>query len=43
MLQRHDVLSSGLKVDRDWWRATKLAILTVAALSAAYLVHATLL
>jgi len=43
MLQRHDVLSSGLKVDRDWWRATKLVILTVAALSAAYVVHVTLL
>lgn len=43
MLQRHDVLSSGLKVDRDWWRTTKLVILAAAALSAAYVVHVTLL
>ena len=43
MLQRHDVLSGGLKVDRDWWRATKLVAIIVVALAAAYLVNATLL
>lgn len=42
MLKRHDVLGSGLKVDRDWWHATKLAII-VCSLAAAYIVNETLL
>ena len=41
MLKRHDVLPTGLKVDRDWWRAVKLLI--VGALAAAYVISATLL
>ena len=43
MLKRHDVLLGGLKVDRDWWHATKLAIIIVVALAAAYVVNETLL
>ena len=43
MLKRHDVLSSGLKVDRDWWHATKLAIIIICSLAAAYIVNETLL
>ena len=39
MLQRHIVLRSGLKLDRDWWRATKLSIAIALALIAAYAVH----
>ena len=39
MLQRHVVLGSGLKVDRDWWRFTKLSILIGLAATAAYAVH----
>lgn len=36
MLRRHIVLPSGLKVDRDWWRSTKLGIAVAVALLAAY-------
>ena len=39
MLQRHIVLRSGLKLDRDWWHATKLGIVVAVALIAAYAVH----
>ena len=42
MLRRHDVLASGLKVDRDWWRAVKLVVLIVGALAAAWVVNDTL-
>ena len=42
MLKRHDVLPSGLKVDRDWWHAIKLVGIVVVALAAAYVVNATL-
>ncbi len=34
MLERHDVLSTGLKVHRDWWRATNLVALIAVALVA---------
>ena len=43
MLQRHDVLSSGIKLDRDWWYTTKLICVIVIAAAAAYAVIATLL
>ena len=43
MLERHEVLRSGRKVDRDWWYSTKLGMVIAAALVAAYVVHATLL
>ena len=43
MLQRHEALRSGRKVDRNWWYATKLGMVILAALVAAYVVHATLL
>ena len=39
MLQRHETLPSGLRMDRDWWHATKLGIVIAAALAAAYAVH----
>ena len=39
MLQRHDNLPGGLKVDRDWWHAAKLGIAVAVALVAAYAVH----
>ena len=39
MLQRHVILPTGLKVDRDWWHATKLGIAVAVALVAAYAVH----
>ena len=39
MLQRHDILPGGLKVDRDWWHAAKLGIAVAVALVAAYAVH----
>ena len=42
MLRRHDVLPSGLKVDRDWWRAVKLVVMIVGALAAAYVINETL-
>ena len=42
MLRRHDVLPSGLKVDRDWWRAVKLVVMFVGALAAAYVINETL-
>ncbi|MDE0367083.1 MAG: hypothetical protein OXP09_16120 [Gammaproteobacteria bacterium] len=43
MLKRHDVLDGEVKMDRDWWYATKLVAVIVTALAAAYVVHATLL
>ncbi len=43
MLKRHDVMPSGLKIDRDWWHATKLVIVIAVALAAAYVINATLL
>lgn len=43
MLERQQVLRSGLKVDRPWWYATKLVAVIVVALVAAYVVNATLL
>ncbi len=42
MLQRHEVLRSGRKVDRNWWYATKLGIVILVALVAAYVVHVTI-
>ena len=27
MLERHETLPSGLKVDRDWWFATKVVVI----------------
>ena len=29
MLQRHEVLPSGTRVDRDWWIVAKLVAMTV--------------
>lgn len=43
MLERHEVLRSGRKVDRDWWYSTKLGLVIAGALVAAYVVHATIL
>ena len=43
MLERHRTLSSGRKVDRDWWYAVKYGMMIFAALAAAYVVHITLL
>lgn len=43
MLERHEVLRSGSRVDRPWWYATKLLAAIVVALVAAYVVHTTLL
>ena len=43
MLQRHDVLSSGIKIDRDWWYTTKLVAVIVISAAAAFAVIATLL
>lgn len=43
MLERHEVLRSGIKVDRDWWYAIKLGAVIVTALVAAYVVHTKLL
>ncbi|MCY4214453.1 MAG: hypothetical protein OXF68_12600 [Gammaproteobacteria bacterium] len=42
MLERHEVLRSGRKVDRNWWYSTKLGMVVLTALVAAYVVHATL-
>ena len=39
MLERHEVLRSGIKVDKDWWYAVKFGAMIVGALVAAYLVH----
>lgn len=33
MLQRHEILPSGLKVDRDWWFATKVATIVGGAVA----------
>ena len=43
MLERHEVLPSGRKADRESWFATKLVAVIVTALAAAYVVNATLL
>jgi hypothetical protein len=43
MFERHEIMPSGRKEDRDWWFATKLAVVIVVALVAAYVVHVTLL
>ena len=43
MLQRNEILSSGIEVDRSWWYATKLVAVIAIAAVAAYVVHATLL
>lgn len=43
MLERHVVLRSGRKADRQWWYSTKLGTVIVTALAAAYVVHTTLL
>ena len=34
--QRQDVLSSGDKINRDWWYTTKLAAMIVISAAAAY-------
>ena len=36
MIERHEVLSSGMKVDRPWWLGAKLGALVVLTLAAAY-------
>ncbi len=36
MIKRHEVLSSGMKVDRQWWLGTKLVAMVVVVLVAAY-------
>ncbi len=43
MFQRHETLRSGRKVDRNWWYAVKLGLVVFTALTAAYVVHITLL
>jgi hypothetical protein len=43
MFERHEIMPSGRKEDRDWWFATKLAALVIGAMVAAYVVHVTLL
>ena len=39
MIERHEITASGLKVDRDWWMATKVvgsvAMAAVVAIAAA--------
>ena len=37
MIKRHEVLSSGMKVDRYWWLGTKLGAAVVVTVVAAYL------
>jgi len=39
MFERHEMLPGGLKIEREWWIATKLLIIVVVAAGAAYLVH----
>ena len=39
MFDRHETLPSGLKVEREWWIATKLLTIVVVAAGAAYVVH----
>ena len=41
MLERHVNLRSGIRLDRPWWYATKLVVVIVVALAAAYVVNAT--
>lgn len=36
MFERHEVLSGGTKVDRQWWLATKVTALMVVTVIAAY-------
>lgn len=36
MFERHEVLSSGRKVDRQWWLGTKVGALMVVTVIAAY-------
>lgn len=36
MIKRHEVLSSGIKVDRYWWLGTKLGAAVVVTAIAAY-------
>ena len=43
MLQRHEVLSGGVKVDQDWWYTSKLIAVIVIAAAAAFAVIATFL
>ena len=43
VLERHEVLRSGRKVDRDWWPSTKLGLVIAGALVAACAVHPALL
>ena len=43
MFERHVVLRSGRKADRNWWYSAKLGMVVLTALAAAYVVHATLL
>ena len=43
MLERHEVLRSGRKVDRNWWYSAKLGMVVLTPLAATYVVHATLL
>lgn len=39
MFERHEVLPSGRKAERDWWITTKLLTIVVVALVAAYVAH----
>ncbi|MDE0348115.1 MAG: hypothetical protein OXM56_00170 [Gammaproteobacteria bacterium] len=39
MFERHHVGRSGVKYERDWWITTKLLIIVVVAVGAAYLFH----
>ena len=43
MIERHEVLSSGMKVDRPWWLGTKLAAAMVVTVVTAYFVAMALL
>ena len=40
--ERHEILPSGLKVDRHWWHTTKLVIAVVIGAVAAIMVHSVL-
>ena len=42
MFERHQVLRSGRRVDRNCWYSAKLGMVVLTALVAAYVVHATL-
>ena len=43
VFERHEIMPSGRKEDRDWWFATKLGAVVIGAMVAAYVVHVTLL